>query len=134
MVCLGIQVSCRLTTPSYTYLQLGSSCQSDLQHRLDIISHLEWCLRLAPHLIHGDSIGQLNQRQSIRKVDVEHAELSDDPADARLSGQGEFALLHDLRTALLIRVLHGHHHFGGGGVRYEVHSSTEALDLARQHP
>lgn len=108
--------------------------QHILQHGLQVISDLERSLGLGLHLLDGNAVGDLDQGQAVSEVDIEHAEVGDDAADAGRSGQRELTLLDDLGVALLVGVLHGHDDLGGGRVGDEVHGTAEALDLAGKHP
>ena len=104
------------------------------QHRLHVIRNIERSFRLGLDLVNGDTISKLNQGQALGEVDVENAELSDDTANAGRTGQGELALLDNLRVALLVGVLHGHDDLGGRWVGDEVHGTAEALDFTGEHP
>lgn len=44
-----------------------------LQHRLDVLGHLEWRFGLALDFLHGHAVGELNEGQAIGKVDVKDA-------------------------------------------------------------
>ena len=43
-----------------------------LEHGLEVLGNLEGCLGLALNLLHGNTIGNLDKRQSGREVDIEH--------------------------------------------------------------
>lgn len=61
-------------------------------------------------------------------------QLSDDSADAGAACERKFALLQDLRVALLVGMFHQGDDFCLLRVRHEIHGAAEALDLAGQHP
>jgi hypothetical protein len=105
-----------------------------LQHRLQVIGDLEGSLGLSLDLLDGNTVGDLNEGQTVGEVNVEDAEVSDDAADAGGAGQGELAVLDDLGVALLVGVFHGHDDLGGGRVGDQIHGTTEALYLTREHP
>lgn len=105
-----------------------------LQHRLHLVRNPKLRLCLGLDLVNSNTISKFDQGQPIGEVHIKDTQIGDDTADTGLAGQGEFALLDDLRVALLVRVLHGHNNLGGGRVGNEVHGTTETLDLAGQHP
>lgn len=62
-----------------------------LQHRLQVIRHLERRSRLALDLVHRHALRDLPQSQALRGVDIKHREIGDDLRDAAWPCQWECA-------------------------------------------
>lgn len=104
------------------------------QHRPQRILDPKRRLRLRRHLIDRHPLRDLDERQPVREVDVEDAEVGDDARHARSPRQGELALFPDLGAARLVDVFHRDDDFGRVRVGDEVHGAAEAFDLAGEHP
>src|SRR5258705_10703531 len=66
--------------------------------------------RLGPDLLERHAGMQLLQYQPLGGDDFKHAEVGDDHVDHSAPGDRQRALLQHLRSAVLRRVLHQHHH------------------------
>jgi hypothetical protein len=49
---------------------LHASSHAYLQHRLQVLGNGEWCLGLALDLLHCHTVGNLNQLETVGKVNV----------------------------------------------------------------
>lgn len=106
----------------------------NLQHWFQVIGNLEGCLGLGLDFFNSHPVSDLDQGETIRKVNVKDTEVGDYTADAGRAGQRELALLDNLGIALLVGMLHGHNDLGGRGVGDQVHGTAEALNLTGKHP
>lgn len=105
-----------------------------LQHGLQVIGNLEGSLSLGLDLLDGDAVGDLDEGQTVGKVNIEDTEIGDDAADTGGTGQGEFTVLDNLGVTLLVGVFHGHDDLSGSGVGDKIHGTAKALNLTGEHP
>lgn len=105
-----------------------------LLHHCQLLRDLEWRLRLALNLLHRNTLRMLNQRQPIRKIHLKNRQLRNNQTHTRLARQRKYAVIQNLRIALLIRVFHCDDDFSFRGVGDEIHGSAETLDFSGEGP
>ncbi len=123
-----------------------------LQHRLDVVGNLEWSFGLGFDVVDCDPVGEFDQGESVREIDVEDAlyqvsnvltnfkspsrgvsthQLRNNPTNTRPPRKRELALFQNLRIALLIRMFHQGHHLCLLRIGHQIHRAAEPLHLAR---
>lgn len=88
---------------------------------------MEFAARLCLHLLHRDTLRQINQRElSILAVDIEGAELRDDLAHCPGTREGERALLQDFGATVLRAVFHHDDDLRIVWTRNQIHGTAHA--------